>query len=74
MAEYALMKEAYIQDYKNNYQININEKEANVYEFVATIVPCQYFVDTTDYAVGATSHLFSSLLRIKNIDWDLGDV
>ena len=37
MAEYALMKEAYIQDYKNNYQININEKEANVYEFVATI-------------------------------------
>jgi hypothetical protein len=37
MTEYKFMKEAYIQDYKNNYQININEKQANIDEFVATI-------------------------------------
>lgn len=37
MAEYKLMKEAYILDYTNNYQININEKQANIDEFVATI-------------------------------------
>jgi hypothetical protein len=37
MSEYKLMKEAYIQDYKTNYQININEKQANIEEFVATI-------------------------------------
>jgi len=26
MGEYKLMKESYIEDYTNNYQININEK------------------------------------------------
>ena len=31
------MKEAYIDDYTNNYQININEKQNNIDEFVATI-------------------------------------
>lgn len=31
------MKEAYIDDYKSNYQININEKQANIDEFLATI-------------------------------------
>ena len=37
MAEYRLMKEAYIFDYKNNYQININEKEANINDFLDKI-------------------------------------
>jgi len=37
MSEYRLMKESYVLDYKNNYQININEKQANIDEFVATI-------------------------------------
>ena len=31
------MKEQYIIDYQNNYQINVNEKQANIDEFVATI-------------------------------------
>jgi hypothetical protein len=31
------MKEQYIIDYQNNYQINVNEKEANIGEFLATI-------------------------------------
>lgn len=35
--EYKLMKETYIVEYKNNYQINCNEKQANVDQFVETI-------------------------------------
>ena len=31
------MKEGYIQDFKNNYQINMNEKQANIDEFIETI-------------------------------------
>ena len=37
MAEYKLMKEAYIHDYKENYKSNVNEKQANIDEFLATI-------------------------------------
>ena len=35
--EYQLMKESYIQDYQTNYQINVNEKQANVDQFLETI-------------------------------------
>ena len=35
--EYKLMKEAYIVEYQNNYQINCNEKQANIDQFVETI-------------------------------------
>lgn len=31
------MKEAYIVEYKNNYQINCNEKQANIDQFIETI-------------------------------------
>ena len=31
------MKEAYIFEYKNNYQINCNEKQANIDQFIETI-------------------------------------
>lgn len=31
------MKEAYIIEYKNNYQINCNEKQANIDQFIETI-------------------------------------
>ena len=37
LEEYKLMKEQYIIDYQNNYQINVNEKQANIDEFLATI-------------------------------------
>ena len=35
--EYKLMKEAYIVDYQNNYQINCNEKQANIDHFIESI-------------------------------------
>ena len=35
--EYKLMKEQYTIDYQNNYQINVNEKQSNIDEFVATL-------------------------------------
>lgn len=31
------MKEQYTIDYQNNYQINVNEKQSNIDEFVATL-------------------------------------
>ena len=35
--EYRQMKEGYILDFKNNFQINMNEKQANIDEFIETI-------------------------------------
>jgi hypothetical protein len=37
MEEYKLMKEGYGLDYQNNYQINLNEKQTNINEFLETI-------------------------------------
>jgi len=31
------MKEGYIADYQTNYQINLNEKQANIDEFIETM-------------------------------------
>jgi hypothetical protein len=31
------MKDGYINDFKNNFQINMNEKQANIDEFIETI-------------------------------------
>lgn len=31
------MKEGYIMDFKNNFQENLNEKQANIDEFIETI-------------------------------------
>lgn len=35
--EYKLRKELYIEEYTQNYQINLNEKQANIDDFVGTI-------------------------------------
>ena len=35
--EYKFMKEEYIVEYQNNYQINLNEKQANIDSFIETI-------------------------------------
>ena len=32
-----MMKEGYISDYQTNYQINLNEKQANIDEFLETM-------------------------------------
>eukprot|EP00356_Strombidium_inclinatum_P005259 CAMPEP_0170481962 /NCGR_PEP_ID=MMETSP0208-20121228/2195_1 /TAXON_ID=197538 /ORGANISM="Strombidium inclinatum, Strain S3" /LENGTH=278 /DNA_ID=CAMNT_0010754753 /DNA_START=362 /DNA_END=1195 /DNA_ORIENTATION=+ len=37
LQEFKMMKEGYIQEYQNNYQININEKQANIDQFIETI-------------------------------------
>lgn len=34
MAEYRQMKEAYIKDYQYNYQMNLEEKQNNIDEFL----------------------------------------
>ena len=37
MAEYRLMKEAYIAEYQENYQINLIAKHDNINQFMETI-------------------------------------
>lgn len=37
MDEYKLVKESYIADFQTNYQINLNEKQANIDSFKDTI-------------------------------------
>ena len=35
--EYKIMKDGYICEYQDNYQINLNEKQANIDQFIETI-------------------------------------
>ena len=35
--EYREMKEGYINDFKDNFQVNLNEKQANIDESIETI-------------------------------------
>ena len=58
------MKEGYINDFKNNFQVNLNEKQANVDEFIETI---QLKKQTTVELKDLKSRNLSCIIRFVNM-------
>lgn len=65
-AEYKGVKESYVQEYQDNYQMNLNEKQANIDQFVETIDDKKQQVFSLDKLKEQNMSCLARFLEIKH--------